>query len=175
MSPARPPASRPLASRPLAAILFLVGLSLAACGKSEAPDGNDAEATEAPTAALTDVQKAALLAEMPEPYRSADLAKGEALYAMCRSCHTYVKGGGSMTGPNLWGTVGAKAAYSAGFKYSEELKASGLTWDLATLDKWIENPRGLVEGTKMSYIGMKKPEDRVALIAWLKVNTSPAN
>jgi cytochrome c len=175
MSPARHPASRPSASRPLAAILFLVGLSLAACGKSEAPDGDDAEASDAPAAVVTDVQKAALLAEMPEPYRSADLAKGEALFAMCRSCHTYAKGGGNMTGPNLWGTVGAKAAHAAGFNYSDGLKASGLVWDLATLDKWIENPRGLVEGTKMSYIGMKAPEDRVALIAWLKVNTSPAD
>ena len=179
MSPARPlasrpHASRPHASRPLAAILFLVGLSLAACGKSEAPGGGP-EVAEAPSAVLTDVQKVALLAEMPEPYRSADLAKGEALYAMCRSCHTYVKGGGNMTGPNLWGTVGAKAAHTAGFNYSDGLKSSGLVWDLATLDKWIENPRGLVEGNKMSYIGMKKPEDRVALIAWLKVNTSPAD
>ena len=175
MSPARPPASRPSASRPLAAILFLVGLSLAACGKSEAPDGDDAEASEAPAAVVTDVQKAALLAEMPEPYRSADLAKGEALFAMCRSCHTYATGGGNMTGPNLWGMVGAKAAHTAGFNYSDGLKSSGLVWDLATLDKWIENPRGLVDGTKMSYIGMKAPEDRVALIAWLKVNTSPAD
>ena len=180
MFPAHTPAyrslaSRPLASRPLAAILFLVGLSLAGCGKSEAPDGGGGEATEAPPAVVTDVQKAALLADMPEPYRSADLAKGEALYAMCGSCHTYVKGGGNMTGPNLWGTVGAKAAHTAGFNYSDGLKASGRVWDLATLDKWIENSRGLVEGTKMSYIGMKAPEDRVALIAWLKVNTSPAN
>ena len=174
MSPARPPASRPLASRPLAALILLVGLSLAACGKPEAQTEASAEATDAPAAVLTDVQKAALLADMPEPYRSADLAKGEALFAMCRSCQTYVKGGGNMTGPNLWGTVGAKAAHMAGFNYSDGLKASGLTWDLATLDKWIENPRGLVEGTKMSYVGMKSPEDRVALIAWLKVNTSPA-
>ena len=174
MSPARPPSSRPLASRPVAALILLVGLSLAACGKPEAQTEASAEATDAPAAVLTDVQKAALLADMPEPYRNADLAKGEALFAMCRSCHTYVKGGSNMTGPNLWGTVGAKAAHVAGFNYSDGLKASGLTWDLATLDKWIENPRGLVEGTKMSYVGMKSPEDRVALIAWLKVNTSPA-
>jgi cytochrome c len=62
----------------------------------------------------------------------------------------------------------------AGFNYSDALKASGLTWDVATMDKWIENPRGLVEGTKMSYVGMKSPEDRAALIAFLKVNTSAA-
>jgi cytochrome c len=60
----------------------------------------------------------------------------------------------------------------AGYNYSEALKTSGLVWDAATMDKWIENPRGLVEGTKMAYVGMKSAEDRAALVAWLKVNTS---
>lgn len=163
------------AVRTLSALALLAGLALGACSQ---PAGDAAEAGDpapaAAPAALTDAQKAALLAELPEPYRSADLAKGEALYAMCRSCHTYVQGGINMTGPNLWGTFGAKAAQVAGFNYSDALKASGLTWDVATMDKWIENPRGLVEGTKMSYVGMKSPEDRAALIAFLKVNTSPA-
>lgn len=164
------------ADRPFITLALLASLSLAACGQAT-PDGEaaePAEATATASAPLTDAQKAALLADLPEPYRNADLEKGEALYAMCRSCHTYVEGGANMTGPNLWGTFGAKAAHIAGFNYSDALKASGLTWDAATMDKWIENPRGLVEGTKMSYVGMKSPEDRAALVAWLKVNTSPA-
>ena len=160
------------AVRPLTAIALLAGLALGGCGQPAADSAAAGPAAE--PVALTEAQKTALLAELPEPYRSADVAKGEALYAMCRSCHTYVQGGTNMTGPNLWGTFGAKAAHVAGFNYSDALKASGLTWDVATLDKWIENPRGLVEGTKMSYVGMKSPEDRAALIAFLKVNTSPA-
>ncbi|MFM1960785.1 MAG: hypothetical protein RL588_2302 [Pseudomonadota bacterium] len=162
------------AARSLSAVALLAGLTLGACSQpaSEGSAGTTTPAAE--PAVLTEAQKAALLAELPEPYRSADIAKGEALYAMCRSCHTYVQGGTNMTGPNLWGTFGAKAAHVAGFNYSDALKASGLTWDVATMDKWIENPRGLVEGTKMSYVGMKSPEDRAALIAFLKVNTSPA-
>ncbi|AWM77225.1 c-type cytochrome [Phenylobacterium parvum] len=161
------------AARSLSAVALLAGLALAACSQP-APEGGAGSAPTAEPAVLTEAQKTALLAELPEPYRSADLAKGEALYAMCRSCHTYVQGGTNLTGPNLWGTFGAKAAHVAGFNYSDALKASGLTWDVATMDKWIENPRGLVEGTKMSYVGMKSPDDRAALIAFLKVNTSPA-
>lgn len=167
---------RTLAHRPLAALLLVAGLSLAACGKPAAP-GEDSAATaaaEAPAAVVTDAQKAAIQAALPEPYRSADLAKGEALFGMCRSCHTYVQGGTNMTGPNLWGTVGAKAAHVAGFNYSDALKASGLTWDMATLDRWITDPRALVDGTKMSYVGMKSADDRAALIAFLAVNTTPA-
>lgn len=163
------------AARSLSAVALLASLALAGCGQpATGSSTGEASTPAAEPAVLTDAQRAALLAELPEPYRSADLEKGEALYAMCRSCHTYVQGGTNMTGPNLWGTFGAKAAHVAGFNYSDALKASGLTWDVATMDKWIENPRGLVEGTKMSYVGMKSPEDRAALIAFLKVNTSPA-
>ena len=164
------------ADRPLIAIAIMAAISLTACGKptTDEETAGSAGVQETAAAPLTDAQKAALQAELPEPYRSADLEKGEALFAMCRSCHTYVEGGANMTGPNLWGTFGAKAAYVAGFNYSDALKTSGLTWDFATMDKWIENPRGLVEGTKMSYVGMKSPEDRAALIAFLKVNTTPA-
>jgi cytochrome c len=164
------------ADRPLIAIAIMAAMSLAACGKP-ATDGETADSGGVQPAAsppLTDAQKAALQAELPEPYRSADLEKGEALYAMCRSCHTLVEGGANLTGPNLWGTFGAKAAYVTGFNYSDALKTSGLTWDFATMDKWIEKPRELVPGTKMSYVGMKSPEDRAALIAFLKVNTTPA-
>ena len=162
------------AVRKLSAVALLAGLALGACSQPAADASGGASTPAAAPVVLTEAQKTALLAELPEPYRSADLAKGEALYAMCRSCHTYVQGGINMTGPNLWRTFGAKAAQVAGFNYSDALKASGLTWDVATMDKWIEDPRGLVEGTKMSYVGMKSPEDRAALIAFLKVNTSPA-
>lgn len=162
------------AFRSLSAVALLAGIALAACSQPAADSSAGASMPAAEPAVLTDAQKTALLAELPDPYRSADVARGEALYAMCRSCHTYVQGGTNMTGPNLWGTFGAKAAHVPGFNYSDALKASGLTWDVATMDKWIENPRGLVDGTKMSFVGMKSPEDRAALIAFLKVNTSPA-
>ncbi|WP_367120161.1 c-type cytochrome, partial [Phenylobacterium sp.] len=161
------------AARSLSALAVMAALGLAACGQpAGSPASDSAAKPAAEPVVLTDEQKAALLAELPEPYRSADLERGERLYAMCRSCHTYVPGGANLTGPNLWGTFDAKAGLVAGYNYSEALKTSGLVWDAATMDKWIENPRGLVEGTKMAYVGMKSAEDRAALVAWLKVNTS---
>ena len=161
------------AVRSLSALALMAALGLASCGQpADAPASEGAARPAAEPVVLTDEQKAALLAELPEPYRSADLERGERLYAMCRSCHTYVPGGANLTGPNLWGTFDAKAGLVAGYNYSEALKTSGLVWDAATMDKWIENPRGLVQGTKMAYVGMKSPEDRAALVAWLKVNTS---
>lgn len=163
------------AARSLSALAVMAALGLAACGQpAGSPASDSAAKPAAEPVVLTDEQKAALLAELPEPYRSADLERGERLYAMCRSCHTYVPGGANLTGPNLWGTFDAKAGLVAGYNYSEALKTSGLVWDAATMDKWIENPRGLVQGTKMAYVGMKSAEDRAALVAWLKVNTSPA-
>jgi cytochrome c len=155
---------------------------LAACGK---PATQEAEQPASPTepasapattpapAALTDAQKKTLLASLPAPYQSADLDNGQAKFAVCKSCHTPVEGGGNLIGPNLYGVFGRKAGSSPGFAYSDAMKASAITWDAASLDKWIANPRTAVPNTKMTYIGMSDPKDRTDLIAYLKVATSP--
>jgi cytochrome c len=79
-----------------------------------------------------------------------------------------------MTGPNLHGVFGRKAGTEGGFAYSEELKASGLVWDAATIDKWVANPKAMVAGTKMSFVGVKNEKDRVDLVAYLKTENSAA-
>jgi cytochrome c len=153
-------------------------LGLAACGKSGGGAANTStETAPAPTAAapaeLTDAQKKALLAELPAAYQSADLSNGEAKFAICRSCHTTAEGGEDMTGPNLWEIFGRKAGAKAGFSYSDDLKNAGWTWDANRLDKWIENPRAMLPGTKMTFVGMPDASDRRDVIAFLKVQTSP--
>ncbi|HEY2483441.1 MAG TPA: cytochrome c family protein, partial [Caulobacteraceae bacterium] len=75
--------------------------------------------------------------------------------------------------PDLYAVFGRKAGTSPGFAYSDGLKALGITWDAASLDKWIANPRAMVPGTKMTYIGLSDPKDRTDLIAYLKTVTSP--
>jgi cytochrome c len=160
------------------AIAVTALLVLAACGKPSAPAGQTSSAVsaEAPSAAppaLTDAQKKALLADLPAAYQGADLDNGQAKFAICKTCHNVTQGGGSMTGPDLYGVFGRKAGTSPGFAYSDGLKALGITWDAETLDKWIANPHAMVPGTKMTYIGMANAKDRTDLVAYLKTVTSP--
>ena len=110
----------------------------------------------------------------PLSYNTADIANGQRRFATCRSCHTLTEGGASMTGPNLHGLFGRKAATHGTYKYSDALKASGITWDAASLDKWIENPREVVPGTKMAFAGIKTPKDRIDLIGYLMAETGAA-
>jgi cytochrome c len=93
-----------------------------------------------------------------------DPARGEVLYQGCMDCHSIDK---DDVGPRHRGVVGRRAASIAGYDYSKALKSSGLTWDEATLDRWLTDPSALVPGTKMFY-EVDKPQDRADLIAFLK-------
>ena len=156
--------------------LAAITTALAACGQPSSNTGN-AAAASAPAAApteLTDAQKKTLVDELPAAYQGADLSNGEARFAICRSCHTLAQGGDDMTGPNLWGIFGRKAGAKPGFNYSDELKSAGWTWDAERLDAWIANPHAVLHDTKMTFVGMPSPTDRRDVIAFLKVQTSPA-
>ncbi len=102
---------------------------------------------------------------------AADAKKGKKVYNKCKACHSINKGGKNKVGPNLYGIVGRKAAQVKGFKYSKALKNSGLTWDDATLDKFLKKPKKLVKKTKMAFGGIKKDSQRADLIAYLKSNS----
>ncbi len=71
-------------------------------------------------------------------------------------------------GPGLWGMVGAPKAGEDGYKYSAAMKGLNGEWSEEDLDKFLMKPKDFVPGTKMGYVGMKRPEDRAALIAWMK-------
>ncbi|MGI8839570.1 MAG: c-type cytochrome [Caulobacteraceae bacterium] len=152
---------------------------LAACGKSGGAAGNASptavSAAPAPPApaAPTDAQKKAALASLPAAFGGADFDNGEVKFALCKSCHTTAPDGPDMTGPNLNGVFGRRAGTKPGFAYSDALKLSKITWDAATIDKWISNPRADVPGTKMTYLGLESPKDRIDLIAYLKLTTTP--
>jgi len=148
-----------------ATIALVLALGLAGCSQSPPP-------TSAPAAPeMTPAQKQAALASLPAPYNTGDLAKGKAKFALCQSCHTIAPGGPNMTGPNLYGVFGRKAGAAPGYSYSDAMKAAGFTWDAAHLDAWLDDPRGYLKGTKMTFAGLKDPKDRIDLIAFLKVET----
>lgn len=101
------------------------------------------------------------------------IAAGEKAYSKCQSCHTIDAGGANGIGPNLAGVMGGPVAAKGGFGYSAELKALGGTWDWDKMNAWLKNPKGLVAGTKMSFAGLSKVEDRAAIAAYL--NSKGAN
>ncbi|MFM7344082.1 MAG: c-type cytochrome, partial [Tagaea sp.] len=98
---------------------------------------------------------------------AATVAAPPAAFARCAVCHTADKGGEDKLGPNLYGVFG-KPMGRGGFAFSDAVKGSGLVLDAATLDKWIENPKALVPGNRMSFPGIKDPAKRQELIAYLK-------
>lgn len=100
---------------------------------------------------------------------AADAAKGEKIAKACAACHTFTKGGPNGVGPNLYGVLGGPKDHAAGFAYSGALlEVGGNTWTYAELNKFLYKPKAYAKNTKMSYAGLKKPEDRAALIAWLR-------
>ena len=112
----------------------------------------------------------AAAAELPIANRlaTADAAKGEALFAKCKACHTIDQGAANGIGPNLWAVVGdAVAAGRGGFAFSDALKAKAGKWDFASLDQWLKNPKTYADGTKMSFDGLSNPDDRANVILYL--------
>ena len=85
----------------------------------------------------------------------------------CGICHT-VQPGQNCVGPSLAGVVGRKAGIVQGFNYSDANKNSNVVWDEAQLDQYLNDPKEFMPGTKMMYPGMKDPEKRKALIAYLR-------
>lgn len=109
-------------------------------------------------------------AELPLPnlLAAGDVAKGEAVFAKCKACHTAEQGGANGIGPNLYGVVGDEiAAGRGGYAFSDALKAKGGKWDFASLNEWLKNPKAFADGTKMSFAGLAKGEDRANVILYL--------
>lgn len=99
---------------------------------------------------------------------SADAAKGEAVYKKCASCHTINQGGPNGIGPNLHAIMGDSIGHGrGGFAFSDALKNHGGNWDWTSMNEWLTNPKKFAPGTKMTFAGLAKPEDRANLMAYL--------
>lgn len=97
--------------------------------------------------------------------------QGKNVFKKCSACHKVGEGAKNGTGPQLNGIVGSAAGHADDFKYSKALAekaAAGLTWNDAELEEFLENPKDFMKGTKMTFAGLKKAEDRAAVIAYLR-------
>lgn len=151
--------------------LFAAGLALCAC--SQQSSTSTSGATTPPPPPPTAEQAKAIIAALPAPFNSGDYEAGKAAFTQCAACHTTARGGPNMTGPNLYGIFGRKAGTAADFAYSDPMKGAGWTWDAGRINTWITKPQNVLPGTKMSFVGMPDPKDRINVIAYLKVVTSP--
>lgn len=101
------------------------------------------------------------------------MERGAKLYKRCKACHTLEEGGKHKVGPNLWNVYGAKAGSKEGFNYSKAMAASEVIWDDTTLDAYIQKPSTFMKGNRMSFVGIKKAEDRDAVLLYMKSKTTP--
>ena len=149
-------------------LVFLLG-NWAADSLYSMEGGHGGEETQSYVIAVEDSGAAAAVEEGPafaDLYAAADVAAGEKAFAKCKACHKV--DGTDGTGPHLNGVVGRAKAAAAGFGYSDVLKGMAAdSWTPENLDAFLENPKGYAPGTKMSFAGLPKVQDRANLIAYL--------
>jgi cytochrome c len=106
---------------------------------------------------------------------AADVAGGKTISTRCEQCHDLSKGGPNKIGPNLYDVVDRARATHPGFDYSGVMKAKGGNWTYDELFKFLKSPGSYIPGTKMSFAGLSREQDRINLIAYLRSNAdSPA-
>jgi cytochrome c len=106
---------------------------------------------------------------------AADVAAGKTVSVKCEQCHDTSSAKTNKIGPALYGVVGRARASVAGFDYSSAMKAKGGEWSYDEIFKFIKSPGSYIPGTKMSFAGVSRSEDRINLIAFLRSNAdSPA-
>ena len=106
---------------------------------------------------------------------TADVAAGQVVSGKCASCHSFANGGPNGTGPDNWGVIGRDPGTHAGFAYSSAMTDFGKAhpaWTYDELYEFLAGPSSYISGTKMGFVGLKKPEDRINLIAWLRQQSS---
>ncbi len=105
-------------------------------------------------------------------FAAGDAANGAKVFKKCKACHV-VDSPKKKVGPSLQNVLNRQPGSVGGFKYSSAMSdfGAGNVWDAATLDAFLTKPKALVKGTKMSFPGLKKAQDRADVIAYLQQNS----
>ncbi len=122
------------------------------------------------TAVVEEAAPAAQSSALFALLNSASADDGARVSRKCAACHSFDEGGSNKVGPALYGIVGSPVGANETFRYSDTLKAlgaEGKAWDFEMLDGFLTKPRDYAPGTKMSFGGLSKPEDRAALIVYM--------
>lgn len=121
---------------------------------------------------------AGLLALAPMGAMAQDAEAGQRVFNQCRACHTINQGGRNGVGPNLFGIWDRPAGSIEGFRYSAPMReraAAGLVWTEENLRAYITDPKAIVPGGSMSFVGLRNEEQRNNLIAYLRQASPAAN
>ena len=104
-------------------------------------------------------------------FASTSAENGEKIFKKCAACHSITKGGGNKIGPALWGVIGRKAGSVSDYKYSKAMVGYGKSWSFEEMNGFLTNPKGWIKGTKMSFAGIKKENERAAVILYMNKNS----
>ena len=132
-----------------------------AAATEEAADEPQAAAPAEGETAPAGASIAALLA-------AADPARGQVVAKKCAACHSFEQGGPNKVGPNLWDIVGRQPGVHEGYAFSDAIKGLGKPWGYDELDAYLTAPKAYAPGTKMTFPGLRKPEDRADAVAYLR-------
>lgn len=149
--------------------------SMNTAAEQAAPEAEPAPAVEVPVveapvveAVESAVVEATNTIPVADEMATADAKKGARTFkSKCMGCHTAAEGDRNRTGPNLWGVIGRERGTVEGYRYSKSMKAIGGVWTVENLSDFMANPRANMPGTKMTYAGLGKAEDRANVIAHL--------
>lgn len=159
---------------PLISMLIL----LASCGSPAEKSISKAERVDPPSttkSAMTDESSNKIevsFASLPSPYNDANYDNGKRVYRLCVSCHLLNKDGGHRVGPNLHRIIGRKAGTVEGFRFSRVVMDSDIVWTPEKIDEWLSNPRSFLPGNRMSFSGVRRPQDRQDVIAYIMLESA---
>jgi cytochrome c len=108
---------------------------------------------------------------------TANIAAGQTVTGKCASCHQFDPAGTNAIGPGLYGVVGRPPGTHAGYAYDSamgDFAKAHTAWTYDLLYQFLKNPQGFMSGTKMTFVGLKDPQDRINVIAYLRSNGSPS-